>query len=462
MSEENKKRLTKKSKMILIVALSVVALYVIISLYFINHFYFGSAINYVDVAGKTVDEAKDEISSEIENYKLTIVERDGKTESILGSDIGLKYNSESEIQRVKDNQSAFTWLASLFGSNKEEIIDLVNFDESALKNKIDNLQCFKAENIIEPQNPTFEYKDGTFAIKAENKGKKVKKDVLLDYIKDAILSGEENLNLDENKCYETAQYTVDSKEVVAAKDALDKLVKANVTYTFGSQVEVVNGDLIKGWLIVDPSYNVSLDASKVKEYVYDLALKHNTTGRTRAFNTTLGSTVQVSGGSYGYVIDRAKAIKELTNLINEGSIETREPIYAQKGMSYDNNDIGKTYVEINLSAQHLWFYKNGSLVTEGDIVSGNTGSGMGTPQGTYMVNYKESNATLVGEGYSTPVAFWMPFNGGIGMHDATWRSVFGGNIYTYSGSHGCINCPYSLANTIFNNIEAGTPVVCYY
>ena len=56
----------------------------------------------------------------------------------------------------------------------------------------------------------------------------------------------------------------------------------------------------------------------------------------------------------------------------------------------------------------------------------------------------------------------MPFNGGIGIHDATWRSSFGGNIYVAGGSHGCVNAPYSLANTIFNNIDSGTPVVCYY
>ena len=56
----------------------------------------------------------------------------------------------------------------------------------------------------------------------------------------------------------------------------------------------------------------------------------------------------------------------------------------------------------------------------------------------------------------------MPFNWDIGMHDATWRGSFGGGIYKYDGSHGCVNMPYSVAEAIFNNIEAGTPVVCYY
>jgi len=55
----------------------------------------------------------------------------------------------------------------------------------------------------------------------------------------------------------------------------------------------------------------------------------------------------------------------------------------------------------------------------------------------------------------------MPFNGGVGLHDASWRSTFGGKIYVTGGSHGCINLPRSAAETIYNNISAGTPVLVY-
>ena len=148
--------------------------------------------------------------------------------------------------------------------------------------------------------------------------------------------------------------------------------------------------------------------------------------------------------------------------IKEGQTITKEPIYSQKGVTRNANDIGNTYVEINMANQHLWFYKNGSLIVEGNVVTGNVSSGTSTPAGTYFIEYVEKNATLKGEGYSVPVSYWMPFNNGIGIHDATWRHEFGGSIYMTSGSHGCINAPYSLANTIFNNIDAGTPVVCFY
>lgn len=107
-------------------------------------------------------------------------------------------------------------------------------------------------------------------------------------------------------------------------------------------------------------------------------------------------------------------------------------------------------------------YKNGSLVVQGDVVTGNVSENDATPAGVYRLKYKERNATLKGQGYSSPVSYWMPFNGGIGIHDANWRSVFGGEIYKTGGSHGCVNSPYDLAKTVFENIDAGTPVVCYY
>ena len=56
----------------------------------------------------------------------------------------------------------------------------------------------------------------------------------------------------------------------------------------------------------------------------------------------------------------------------------------------------------------------------------------------------------------------MPFNGGLGMHDATWRSKFGGTIYKNSGSHGCINMPKNNAKKTYETIETNYPIVVHY
>ena len=114
--------------------------------------------------------------------------------------------------------------------------------------------------------------------------------------------------------------------------------------------------------------------------------------------------------------------------------------------SHGKNDYGDSYVEINLTAQHMFLYKDGKLVIDSDFVSGNVSKNNATPTGAYGVTYTEKNATLRGENYETPVTYWMPFAGNVGMHDAYWRSEFGGSIYKYAGSHGCINLPPEVAD----------------
>ena len=86
-----------------------------------------------------------------------------------------------------------------------------------------------------------------------------------------------------------------------------------------------------------------------------------------------------------------------------------------------------------------------------------------TQTGIFPIAYKESPATLIpaNETNGTPVQYWMPFFDGQGLHDATWRSSFGGNIYQTNGSHGCVNLPPAVAEVIFNNVDTGAPVVLY-
>ena len=89
--------------------------------------------------------------------------------------------------------------------------------------------------------------------------------------------------------------------------------------------------------------------------------------------------------------------------------------------------------------------------------------GCPTPTGVYILNSRQKDTVLVGPNYKSPVSFWMPFIGNsIGLHDASWRWNFGGDIYKTNGSHGCINLPYSLAQSIYDNISVGTPIICFY
>ncbi len=441
---------------------AILAMYVGTSIFFINRFNPGSTINCISVSGKTVDEAFNEMVNQSEIYELSIKGRNGFNETIRSSDINLLYDKNETIQQFKDSQNPLGWIKSVFSHNEYTASELVYFDENKLEEIINKFSCFKPDNIEEPKNPILQYENGNYTILKESDGNKAAKDKVTEAIKNAIENGKTFIDIDESGCYEKPRFTSESQEIVEAKNILDKYVSTEINYNIGNEKEVLDGDKIREFLDVDSDYNVTINKDKIKKYVLELAQKYDTVGKTREFVTTGGSNISISGGDYGRKVDVSEETEYIADSIEGGKTESREPKYSQVPFCNEANDIGNTYVEVSLSGQHLWFYKDGAVIAEGPIVSGNISNGNGTPGGVYKLDYKERNATLKGEGYSTPVSFWMPFNGGIGIHDATWRGSFGGNIYVTGGSHGCVNAPYNLANIIFNNIDEGTPIVCYY
>ncbi|WP_461204869.1 L,D-transpeptidase family protein [Clostridium sp. DL1XJH146] len=426
-----------------------------------NHFYFGTTINCISVSGKKVEAVNELMEDELDKYELKLNERGGIQEVIKGNEIGLCYETGREFRDTKDEQSPYKWVSSIFNTEDSKMIEEVKFDNELLNKQINSLSCFDSSNVIEPQNPCFEYVDESYEIIAEVNGNKVNKEVLYSYVEDALLKRQSSIDLEEIDSYVKPEYTSNSQKIIDTRDLLNKYVSSKITYNFGSDNVVLDGNTINTWLSVDDTMEVKLDEQEVKNYIDELANNYNTIGSKRNFATSSGSTIQVSGGDYGWSVDRAEETVALIESIKAGEIVTKETAFSQRAMCLGKNDIGNTYVEINLSNQHLWFYKNGLLIADGPVVTGNISANHGTPSGIYRLKYKQKDAVLRGDDYEAPVAFWMPFNGGIGMHDANWRGSFGGSIYRTNGSHGCVNCPYYLAKAIFNNIDAGTPIICY-
>ena len=260
--------------------------------------------------------------------------------------------------------------------------------------------------------------------------------------------------------------TSDDKDLNQLVENLNHYVDIEITYCFGNQKEVLDGSVVKDWLTYDKKGKVLVKDGAISDYIASLADKYDTYDKPRKFKTSDGTYVTVEGGSYGWKIDQTAEAEELTKLMEEEPHMERTPIFAQEADSWENGDMGDTYVEVDLTKQHLWMYKEGKLIVESDFVSGTMTPARVTPPGIFRLYYKKSPAVLrstkPGDSYETPVSFWMPFNGGIGFHDATWRGSFGGQIFWNSGSHGCINLPYSAAQTIYQNIEKDYLVICFY
>ncbi|HEY8890676.1 MAG TPA: peptidoglycan binding domain-containing protein [Clostridium sp.] len=463
--EKSTIRLEKKHKKIVIgIIISIITLLVIyfgMTIYFMNHFYFGSKINSSNVSGKSVEDVNKQMASKLQTYKLNIKERGGKNEQIRADEVGLKYNSGGQFKDFKDSQNPFKWISAFFNTEDSKMIEGVKYDKDLLKKRVDKLSCFESSNIIEPKNPSFKYTDNGYVIVGEVNGNKVNKDILYDHVSEAILKEKTTMDLDSINCYVKPLYTSNSPKIVDTKNILNKYVFSKITYIIGESRELLDGSKINKWLTVDEKIKVTFNEKEVKNYIDVLSDNYNTIGKRRNLVSSSGKEINIGGGDYGWSINRAKETQDLILDIKEGRTISKEPEYNQTALSHGINDMGNTYVEIDLTEQHLWFYKNGSLMVQGDIVTGNANGNNTTPGGIYSLKYKERNATLRGPGYASPVTFWMPFNGGIGIHDASWRSQFGGEIYKTGGSHGCINSPYYLAKAIFDNIEPGIPVVCY-
>lgn len=450
---------TKKSGVIIAI---IVIMYFIGIIFFSNHYLINTHINGIDVSLKSIDKAEIKITEQINNYVLQLNGRNGIQNSITKDDIKLKYVCDVEnLKVIQKKQNNFLWIVNVFMPKDIRIENLIEYDEDDLLNTINNLTIIKGKNIIEPMNPSFQYDGTEYTVSEEVYGNKIDIEVLTEKIKKAITNLNKKLDLDKENCYENPKYTVKSEKVQEAKNILNKCVSSKIVYDFDEQTETVDGQLINEWMILNNDLEIEFNEESIKNYIKNLCEKYNTVGKERQFKTSTGKNIKIMEGSYGWRINADEEVKDLIENIKKGQNIIKEPVYTQKAVSRSKNDIGDTYVEVNLTKQHLWFYKKGKLITQGDVVTGNINKGCATKIGIYPLNYKQKNATLKGFGYASDVKYWMPFNGNIGIHDASWRSSFGGDIYKSNGTHGCVNVPLYLAKTIYEEIESGIPIICY-
>lgn len=129
----------------------------------------------------------------------------------------------------------------------------------------------------------------------------------------------------------------------------------------------------------------------------------------------------------------------------------------QNGISSDNLD---TYVDVDIANQTMTYYVNGEIAIQSPCVTGTPG-GNSTPKGNFVIKTKIPGKYLVGPTWNVWVDRWMRFTGNCGLHDASWRSKFGGNIYKTDGSHGCVNLPKDVAYQLYDSVDIGTAVIVH-
>ena len=333
---------------------------------------------------------------------------------------------------------------------------------------------------------------GLYEVVKEVEGNEIKKRALKKAITEALSKGQKELDLESASVYFEPVVRSDDEDL--SKDLWKKslLNAAGASLDMGAGTVLnIDGQAINE-LIGDDGH---ADEGKLRAYIAELASEYNSFSADgiRIFKNHNGIEKQIKT-DYGWELNEDSTYKVLYELvekiiaatISDPAIltagENAELIpelnpedYAVKavwkraaGVHEGANDIGETYIEIDMGEQNVYVYVDDECVLQTPCVTGRMTKGRMTPEGMYNIKYKQRNRTLTGYNpdgsvsYRSPVSYWMPFNRGIGLHDASWRWKFGGDIYVRSGSHGCINLPRDAARQLYDIVYAGMPVICYY
>lgn len=482
-NNSRKRRRRKKSKTPLIALVATVTVVSAAAIaYFAGYFYYkdkftaNTYVNGTDVSGKTFEEAAALFAHDEVPDTLQIIRPSEEVINISLEAIDYSYNYEQELKKIYDDIDRKSWFAFLSRRTDYKFTDAASYDKEELIDLLNSSDWGENPN----ENAKIKSGDDGYYVVPEVQGDIFDMQTMQDYV---------------IKCLDKATYTVvgvDSGAYVppdtvssdydAKIETLNKMWKVKICYDFNYTKEKLTGKQLCRLLNVkrDGSYTVDEDACM--KYVEKLAKKYDTYNTERKFKATIQGKITVptsSDAKYGWWIDQEQTCDQLVDLLEKGNTKKSvTPIYYVHGnyeftgvpeARSENDDIGDTYLEVDLTNQQFWYYKNGKKKRSGYIVSGQTTSAARTTlPGVYKLwqkatNYRMKDTNADGDSWDTTCNYWNRIAiVGIGMHDSTWRGAFGGDIYKYNGSHGCINMTYSDAQYIYENVPLGTPVVMYY
>lgn len=427
-------------------------------------------IDGVDVSGMTIARAAEQLRQANAPGELTVSGRGGQM-TFSPESFGYEYDVFGAVKEIYENISHAGWLGAYFSDSFYETGISPEYDSE----KLEKLLRRTVWGQTETADAKLVHGDEGYYIEPEVFGDKPDMDILTEYVSGEIAGGSFDIDLEKSGCYSDPK--IHERDLKSKLEKLKNGFDYEIVYDFGFTSETLTGADIYDWF-TDAG---GLDRTKVTAYVESLGDKYDTFMKPRSFATTNRGTITMSQGrystgQYGWWIDRDKTAAALIDLINAGDTVTVEPEYVTLDTGYkykgfpsgrsENGDIGNTYIEVDLSAQHMWYYKEGKLEFEtGQIVSGKASDPKRkTPEGVYSVYNKSTNYTMVAAdgSYTAKCSYFMRVSfEGIGFHDLS-RSAYGGNIYLNNGSHGCINMKYDEVKKLYEMVEWGTPVVMYY
>ena len=428
-------------------------------------------INGVYCTGRTVAEVNEELLRDVKAPVVTITDKDGNSAQI---DLALAGYQEDYFSSLTDffaELESLTFAERLTEEHMLVLAPTISWDSQEIWRLFYAIPEIRAE-LDRPVRTDIIYEDGEYFWFDDSKNRLIG-EFADRYICECIEAGMYDINLVDGDCYmdyPSASYGNIPGEIYDIWQKLDDFMDCGIVYDMGAEQITVDRKTAAGFISLDENGDFLFDENgelipneeAMIAFVDGIVEAYDTVGKELAYEATRGETVMVPYKKYGTRLDRDAEVAYFLEAFKNDVSEVHVPKYIQEGYVRGLNDIGNTYIEIDMTEQKMYAYVNGVCEVETDIVTGNMKKGWDTPAGVNYIYAKQRNRILRGADYESFVSYWMPVNGGIGIHDATWRSKFGGEIYKKNGSHGCINTPKADMKKIYELYEVGTPVIMFY
>lgn len=411
----------------------------------------------VDIGFQTTEKAKTLLSDMIESYTFQIKGSNSLTYQVGLSDIVTDYNIDGILQRLVNKRKAFF--------RKDYILPMQNdfeFDSTKVQVLLEQITADQGDPTpSEDAKVVFDAEKNAFVIQPEKQGNILTENAS-EILERSFADFQQNIDLLESGCYIKPVLLKDDPSLQTKLDTYNTYAKAKIVFQANGTTEELQPDQYCTWIDVAEDGTASINEDQLNNYVNTLNQKYTTCGTPRAFTTSTGKQITLQQGDYGWVLNTEKFCAALKEKITAQDSTSSDLPFSQYAATLEGGrDFAQSYVEISIDNQTLWMYVNGQVIVDTPIVTGCLEKGYSTPKGIYSLTYKTRDAVLRGEDYETPVSYWMPFNGNVGLHDAPWRDSFGDDIYVYGGSHGCVNIPPSQARIIYDNLGDTMPIIVW-
>lgn len=448
----------KKLPIILIVIVTVLTLgYVSGALYFQNHLLPNQTLQGIQVGMMTPAEAVEAIDQNLAQQKVEIEVVETVVETTLG-DLGVTIDTNLLVTQALTKQQPWLWPLAFMQVEAAQT-QTYQINQETMQQALLTLGVTNPEGKTAASNAAIEKTATDFALTDEISGTLLNADSVHKMVSAALAQGKTKISVVAAREVPTIQ----ADQLQPLVDTANKMSANPQVLTIRDQAITISAEEIFAWVNIVDNQEVVIDEAAVQSYVQSLVNEYTVMATASTLNTT---TMQQSGGMEGSTLDVSATTKAIITAIESGKQQKVAATLTSISSPTQIQGVGNTYVQVSIADQHLWYYQNGQLVLESDIITGDETQGWGTITGVYSIQAKERDAVLEGYSYgwdySVPVKYWMPiYSDGTGIHDASWHSSFGGTKYLGGGSHGCINLPPAVAEQLFNTITIGTPVVIY-